>query len=148
MTYSYKEATAVIGPLSPVPQPGALDLCADHALTVTVPVGWQMVRLVTEFEPVAPSTDDLTALADAIRATSRKSVKLPEPARREVRRPAATLNTRPRLRPHFQVVPGEKPAQPDRDEREPRGAQNGMHEDTQSASQASMLHAVSADSAD
>ncbi|MFC5370589.1 DUF3499 domain-containing protein [Arcanobacterium bovis] len=106
MTYSYRDATTVVGPLAPVPQPGAFDLCADHALSVTVPMGWQLVRLITEFEPVEPSTDDLTALADAIRAASKKDVPPPQPARREVARPAVDLNRAPRPRPKFTVVEG------------------------------------------
>ena len=106
MTYGYKEATAVIGPLSPIAQPGAFDLCMEHAHSVTVPVGWQMVRLVTEFEPVEPSDDDLTALADAIREASRREVAPPQPARREVRRPATDLSTPPTPRPRFAVIPG------------------------------------------
>lgn len=105
MTYDYREATAVIGPLAPVARAGAFDLCAKHALSVTVPVGWQMIRLATEFEPVDPSPDDLTALADAIREASRKEVPPPTPARREVRRPAADLSTRPRPRPNLMAVP-------------------------------------------
>ncbi len=105
MTYDYREATAVIGPLAPIARAGAFDLCAKHALSVTVPVGWQMIRLATEFEPVDPSPDDLTALADAIREASRKEVPPPTPARREVRRPAADLSTRPRPRPNLMAVP-------------------------------------------
>lgn len=108
MTYDYKQATAVIGPLSPVPLPGAFDLCVDHAHSVTVPVGWQMIRLKTEFEPVPPSTDDLTALADAIREASRKEVPPPKPAQREIRRTAVDISAtpRPRPRPRFSVVDG------------------------------------------
>lgn len=106
MTYGYAEATAVIGPLSPVALPGAFDLCVAHAHSVTVPVGWQMIRLVTEFEPVEPSQDDLTALADAIRATSKRDVPPPQPAQREVSRPAMDVSTPPKPRPKFAVVLG------------------------------------------
>lgn len=108
MTYDYKQATAVIGTLSPVPLPGAFDLCVDHAQSVTVPIGWQMIRLKTEFEPVAPSTDDLTALADAIREASRKDVPPPRPAQREIRRTAMDISAtpRPRPRPQLSVVEG------------------------------------------
>ncbi len=79
MTYGYEEATAVLGPLSPTSEPGALDLCAHHAQSVTVPRGWSMVRLVTEFEPTPPSDSDLMALARAIREAARRNV--PEPVR-------------------------------------------------------------------
>ncbi len=106
MTYGYDEATAVIGPLAPVPQAGALDLCKDHANSVTVPVGWQMVRLQTDFEDAPPSPDDLMALADAIRETSQRDVPPPQPAQREIRRPTADVNRRPHTRPHFTVIPG------------------------------------------
>lgn len=106
MTYGYQEATAVVGPLSPVALPGAYDLCADHARSVTVPVGWQLVQLVTEFEPVEPSTDDLTALADAIREASRRDVPPPQAAQREVRRVDADVTSRPRVRPQFSVIAG------------------------------------------
>lgn len=105
MTYDYKEATAVIGPLSPTPLAGAFDLCMDHAHSVTVPVGWQMVKLVAEFEPAPPSSDDLMALANAIRETSRKEVPPPTPAKREVRR-AKPKMTPSRVRPKFSVIEG------------------------------------------
>ena len=106
MTYGYREATAVIGPLSPVPLQGAFDLCKDHANHVTAPVGWQMVRLQTKFEEAPPSTDDLLALADAIREASRRDVPPPKPAQREIRRPAADVSTRPHPRPRLTLIDG------------------------------------------
>lgn len=105
MTYGYREATAVIGPLAPVAQPGAFDLCKEHAQSVTAPVGWQMVRLQTEFEDPPPSDNDLLALAEAIREASKRDVPPPTPAQREVRRPA-DVNQRPHARPRFTVIPG------------------------------------------
>lgn len=115
MTYGYSEATAVIGPLSPVSLAGAFDLCADHALTVTVPVGWQMIRLQTEFDPVEPSADDLTALADAIRSASQKDVPPPSPAQREIRRPAIDVTPPPRPRTQLSIIDGGE--SDDKDER-------------------------------
>lgn len=107
MTYNYGEATAVVGPLSPIAQKGALDLCEEHANTVTVPRGWSMVRLVTEYEPVPPSDNDLMALADAIKATSKRDVPEPRPAQREVRR-NADVNHRPGPRLRAVPTPGEE----------------------------------------
>ena len=101
MTYGYDDATAVLGPLSPTPEPGALDLCADHAHSVTVPRGWTMIRLITEFEPAPPSDSDLMALANAIRETSRRDVPSPQRAKREIRR-ASDVGPRG---PHLSVVP-------------------------------------------
>lgn len=93
MTYGYEEATAVLGPLSPTSEPGALDLCSHHAQSVTVPRGWSMVRLVTEFVPAPPSDSDLLALARAIREAARRNV--PEPARPQntLRAPSGQKNS-------------------------------------------------------
>ena len=104
MTYGYEDATAVIGPLSPVAEPGAFDLCAAHVQSVTVPHGWQMVRLQTDFAPAPPSTNDLMALADAIREASLREPPAPEPARREVRRPA-DIAAPPQARVRLSLVP-------------------------------------------
>lgn len=70
LTYVYNDSTAVLGPLSLTPEPGAYDLCLVHAERTSVPQGWQVVRLpldghVAEPQPI---TDDLMALADAVRA--------------------------------------------------------------------------------
>lgn len=70
MTFVYSDSTAVLGPLSLQPEPGAYDLCTRHAQRTSAPMGWEVIRIpldgVSE-EPVAPS-DDLMALADAVRA--------------------------------------------------------------------------------
>ncbi len=109
MTYGYREASAVVGPLSPIPQAGALDLCAEHARNVTVPVGWELIRLATEFEPVAPSADDLMALANAIREASEKELPPIAPATRNVKRPIADVTPEPTPQtPNFSVVEGGK----------------------------------------
>lgn len=92
MTYGYEEATAVLGPLSPTSEPGALDLCARHAQSVTVPRGWSMVRLVTEFEPAPPSDSDLLALARAIREAARRDVPEPARPREGIRAPSVPKN--------------------------------------------------------
>ena len=91
MTYGYNDATAVLGPLSPQADPSALDLCREHANTVTVPRGWTLIRLADNFEPPQPSTSDLMALADAIRATSTADVPTPQSAQRHVARPGNTV---------------------------------------------------------
>lgn len=66
LTFVYAESTAVIGPLSTNPEPHAWDLCIDHAATITVPRGWDMLRSERGFS--APPEDlELTALAEAVR---------------------------------------------------------------------------------
>lgn len=71
LTYDYTDSTAVLGPLSTSAEPHAYDLCERHATSLTVPRGWQVVRLAVDFEPAPPSDDDITALADAVREASR-----------------------------------------------------------------------------
>lgn len=44
LTMDYSATTAVIGPVSPVPDPTALDLCHQHAEAFTAPQGWKLVR--------------------------------------------------------------------------------------------------------
>lgn len=77
LTYVYADATAVLGPLAAQASPHAADLCERHASSFTAPRGWQVVRLASQFEAPEPSTDDLDALAHAIRVASRH----PTPAR-------------------------------------------------------------------
>lgn len=71
LTYVYSDSTAVLGPLATTAEPHTYDLCTQHAERLTVPRGWDVVRLATEFEPAPPSSDDLLALADAVREASR-----------------------------------------------------------------------------
>ncbi len=69
LTYVYAESTAVLGPLAPDHVPGAYDLCRLHCEQLSVPRGWQVIRLPEISDsPPAPSGDDLMALADAVRA--------------------------------------------------------------------------------
>ena len=67
LTYDYHDSTAVLGPLATNAQPHTYDLCEVHAESMTVPRGWQVMRLQTKFEPAPPSGDDLLALVEVIR---------------------------------------------------------------------------------
>ena len=67
LTYVYADSTAVLGPLAQHAEPHSYDLCVPHAERLTAPRGWEVVRLLPDFEPLAPSRDDLLALADAVR---------------------------------------------------------------------------------
>jgi hypothetical protein len=71
LTYAYAESTAVLGPLAPFPEPHTYDLCATHANRLTVPRGWAVVFVEGEAEQPVPTTDDLEALADAVREAAR-----------------------------------------------------------------------------
>jgi Protein of unknown function (DUF3499) len=71
LTYVYADRTAVLGPLAIHADPHGYDLCADHAHSLTAPRGWQVIRLADNFDPPPPTTDDLEALADAVREAAR-----------------------------------------------------------------------------
>jgi hypothetical protein len=67
----------VLGPLAAYVEPHCYDLCAKHAGRLTVPRGWDVVRLPGD--PVQASVDDLEALANAVREAAR--IQPPRPAR-------------------------------------------------------------------
>ena len=74
LTYVYRDSTAVLGPLATYVEPHCYDLCAAHAARLTVPRGWDVVRLpVDADDPAAPDSDDLEALANAVREAARPS---------------------------------------------------------------------------
>lgn len=60
----------MLGPLALAPEPGSYDLCLRHAERTSVPNGWQVIRLPLDGTPRQPevASDDLMALADAVRA--------------------------------------------------------------------------------
>ena len=66
LTYVYRDSTAVLGPLAIRAEPHGYDLCVTHAHSLSAPRGWEVIRLAVSSEP-EPSTDDLLALADAVR---------------------------------------------------------------------------------
>ena len=66
LTYVYADSTAVLGPLATYAEPHCYDLCAIHAGRLTVPLGWNVLRLELPGEaPLDP--EDIYALADALR---------------------------------------------------------------------------------
>lgn len=72
MTYVYADSTAVVGPLATYSEPHSYDLCEEHAVRLTAPRGWDVVRHEGEFTLPAPTTDDLEALAHAVREAARE----------------------------------------------------------------------------
>ncbi len=102
LTYVYADSTAVLGPLATYPEPHCYDLCFEHSERLTAPRGWQVVRLSP---PVTgrrtPSSDDLEALALAVREAARA----PLPADSGPGRPSAVAHgdTPPR-RGHLRAV--------------------------------------------
>jgi len=79
LTYVYADSTAVLGPLATYAEPHCYDLCAEHAERLTAPRGWEVVRLAPDPDALKPSSDDLEALADAVREAARPGAR-DEPA--------------------------------------------------------------------
>jgi hypothetical protein len=96
LTYAYSDLTAVVGPLATYAEPHSYDLCEDHALRLTVPRGWEVLRHVGDFPSPIPHADDLEALADAVREAARVEPAYPA----ELELDAATGR-----RGHLRVVP-------------------------------------------
>jgi hypothetical protein len=73
LTYVYADRAAVVGPLAVHAEPHCYDLCDEHAARLTAPRGWEVVRHEPEHPDVARSrsSDDLEALADAVREAAR-----------------------------------------------------------------------------
>ncbi len=71
LTYVYAESTAVVGPLATYAEPHSYDLCEAHARGLTAPRGWAVVRHDGDPAGGGPTSDDLEALADAVREAAR-----------------------------------------------------------------------------
>jgi hypothetical protein len=71
LTYVYADQTAVLGPLATYAEPHAYDLCDVHSERLSAPRGWEVLRLAPDPAAQGPSSDDLLALADAVREAAR-----------------------------------------------------------------------------
>jgi hypothetical protein len=71
LTYVYSDSTAVLGPLATFAEPHAYDLCVTHSERLSAPRGWEVLRLAPDPDAGGPSSDDLLALADAVREAAR-----------------------------------------------------------------------------
>jgi len=96
LTYVYADSTAVLGPLATYAEPHCYDLCEVHGDRLTAPRGWEIVRLAPDPDALGPSSDDLEALADAVRE-----------AARPVLQPAGQVSLPPEQgrRGHLRVLP-------------------------------------------
>ena len=97
LTYVYADSTAVVGPLATIAEPHTYDLCERHAVRLTAPKGWELVRYDGEYAVPAPTSDDLAALADAVREAARPTRSGEDPDRP----PGGSMGRRG----HLRVVP-------------------------------------------
>lgn len=86
----------MLGPLATYPEPHCYDLCARHADRLTVPSGWNLIRvqLPDSLQSHHESPDELYALAHAV-----KEEREPEPEAKSTPRTSNVprFDTRPRL---------------------------------------------------
>ncbi|HEY8533006.1 MAG TPA: DUF3499 domain-containing protein [Micromonospora sp.] len=101
LTYIYNESTAVVGPLAATAEPHTYDLCEAHARSLTAPRGWEVVRHEGEFRPPPPTTDDLVALAEAVREAARP----PAPPRPDELPEESQKGQQTGRRGHLRVIP-------------------------------------------
>lgn len=87
LTYVYADSTAVLGPLATFAEPHSYDLCPQHAGSLTVPRGWEVLRLAMPATPPEPGPDDLLALANAVREAASAPEKTDAPLQRGSRVP-------------------------------------------------------------
>ena len=97
LTYVYADSTAVLGPLATFAEPHCYDLCEVHGERLTAPRGWEIVRLAPDPNSLGPSSDDLEALANAVREAARP----PDPITDD----AGTLGPETGRRGHLRVLP-------------------------------------------
>lgn len=70
----------MLGPLATYAEPHCYDLCQAHSERLTAPRGWEVVRLQPDPDALRPSSDDLEALADAVREAGRERETQPAPS--------------------------------------------------------------------
>ena len=102
LTYVYGDQTAVLGPLATFAEPHAYDLCEEHSERLSAPRGWEVLRLAPDPDALGPTSDDLLALADAVREAAR-----PVPAQDQSIAPHAVNGGR-----EPGQGPGQRPGQP------------------------------------
>lgn len=61
----------MVGPLATYAEPHCYDLCDIHSDRLTAPRGWEVVRITPDPDSLRPTSDDLAALADAVREAAR-----------------------------------------------------------------------------
>lgn len=98
LTYVYADSTAVVGPLATFAEPHTYDLCAEHADRLVAPRGWEVIRLAPDPSTLGPTSDDLLALADAVREAARPAEPAESPAPGETGR-----------RGHLRILPDPEP---------------------------------------
>ena len=106
LTYVYADSTAVVGPLATYAEPHCYDLCQMHSDRLTAPRGWEVVRITPDPDALKPSSDDLQALADAVREAAKPRFETPNaPTAAGTDSDDAAVDATHGRRGHLRVVP-------------------------------------------
>lgn len=106
LTYVYADSTAVVGPLATYAEPHCYDLCQMHSDRLTAPRGWEVVRITPDPDALKPSSDDLQALADAVREAAKPRFEMPDaPTAGGTHSDDAAVDATHGRRGHLRVVP-------------------------------------------
>ena len=103
LTYVYGDQTAVLGPLATFAEPHAYDLCEEHSERLSAPRGWEVLRLAPDPDALGPTSDDLLALADAVREAARPT-PAPHPPGRAATAPGEETGREVGRRGHLRVL--------------------------------------------
>ena len=68
----------MLGPLATFAEPHAYDLCIQHSERMSAPVGWTVLKQEPLEENSGPSSDDLMAIADAVREVGSRNLPTEE----------------------------------------------------------------------
>lgn len=120
LTYVYADSTAVLGPLATYAEPHCYDMCATHSDRLTAPRGWEIVRITPDPDALKPTSDDLEALANAVREAARPRYEPGAPPPVEVPEGSVELARKGHLRVLASVDSRQRPAREDQ-ERHPSG---------------------------
>lgn len=108
LTYVQADSTAVLGPLVAEADPHSYDLCADHTESLTVPRGWQVVRLFAQTPKEIIDYEDREGLSRSLQRSIRERRARRDERQREVDA-AAIAHSAPAhdapARPHLRVLP-------------------------------------------
>ena len=106
LTYVYADSTAVVGPLATYAEPHCYDLCQMHTDRLTAPRGWEIVRITPDPDALKPTTDDLEALANAVREAAKPRFDPGAGEEPQAQPASASVTSR---RGHLRVVPEVSP---------------------------------------
>ena len=88
----------MLGPRATYAEPHAYDLCEAHSERLSAPRGWEVLRLAPDPAAQGPSSDDLLALADAVREAARPPMPQTPPRPTPVQETGREVGRRGHLR--------------------------------------------------